>query len=289
MAAAEDRDPTGPDASFSVVRHGFDRSQVRRRVQELEDSVERAQADRLEAQAQAAELQGELEIARREITALSSRLDEFGSGTGDSARLLEVAKSQATEVTDRAQSAAEHTWAAAEQASTTLRDRYQKLLAELDEQHAEIHAAHETIMSSAKSRVEEMTNVAERRRREIDAAAERDRVRIDREFSESMTTKREALATELASAKAAAEGEVSARLKSADEEAKRRVDSVTDQVRRLATVRTELASRLRETQEVLTRSAALLEPVPEEQEVNATPTQPEEVPTQREAKRPAKR
>lgn len=269
MAAAEDRDPAAPDVSFAVVRHGFDRTAVRRHLDELTARLERAEADRHEARDQAAEYQGELEIARREIAALTERLDSFGAPEGaDGGRMLEIARSQAAEITARAKAAADGTWSAAEEASAQLRERYRTLLGELDAQQEELRASHQEIMRTAQAQAEEMTTAAERRRREIDAAAERDRVRIDREFSESMAARREALDQELAERRAAAEREIAEQLRVADEEAKRRLDTVNAQVERLSAVRSQLSERLRETQELLERGAGLLEPTDLEREVD---------------------
>lgn len=266
MGTADDRD-AADDVNFAVVRHGFDRTAVRQHVAELVQRAERAEADRREAQAQAAELQGELEIARREITALAERLDSIGTPEGaDGARLLEVAKSQAAEITARARVAAEETWSAAEQASATLRDRYRSLLDVLDEQHKELNSTHQSIMRAAQAQAEELTTVAERRRRELDAEAERDRIRIDREFSESVTAKRQALARDLEQRRAACDQEIADKLRAAEEEARRRLNSVNEQVRQLSDVRAQLSERLRETHELLERSATLLEPVELEQQ-----------------------
>jgi chromosome segregation ATPase len=281
MAVADDREPVG----FTVVRHGFDRTEVRQRVSELTEATEKATAERDEAIEQVAELQGELEIARREIAALTERLDAQ-SDEESATRILAVAKSQAAEVTSRARVAAEQTWAAAEQASATMRDRYRALLASLDEQHAELSRTHKSMMTSAKAEVERMTTEAERRRETIDKEAEQDRVRIDREFSESVTVKREALRKELDEAKAASDREVASRL-SADEEVRRRVDSVTAQVERLTSVRDQLNERLRDTKELLDLSSSLLEPVEGETTAEKDPSK---VPPQRATKRqPAKR
>jgi chromosome segregation ATPase len=293
MAVADDRDPVG----FTVVRHGFDRGQVRHRLAELTESAEKAIAERAEALEQVAELRGELEIARREIAALTERL-ETQADEESATRLLSVAKSQAAEVTARARVAAEQTWSAAEQASSELRDHYRALLATLDEQHAELTRTHHDIMASAKAQVERMTTEAERKRETIDKEAEQDRIRIDREFSESMASKREALKRELEEARSASEREVTDRLTAADEEARRRVEAVTDQVQRLTSVRDQLNERLRDTKELLDLSTSLLEPVegeaavaPEEEAPAAddTPTK-RAVPPQRNQKRqPAKR
>lgn len=288
MAVADDREPVG----FAVVRHGFDRTEVRHRMTELTTAVERAASERDEAVERVAELQGELEIARREIAALNERLD-VQSDEESATRILAVAKSQAAEVTSRARVAAEQTWAAAEHASAAMRDRYRVLLAALDDQHAELTRTHKSMMASAKSQVEQLTTEAERRREAIDKEAEQDRVRIDREFSETMAAKRDALRKEIEDTKVATDREVSERLTAADTEARRRVDSVSDQVHRLTTVRDQLTERLRDTKELLDLSSTLLEPVEGEATVAETPkdgTQPSNVPPQRAAKRqPAKR
>ncbi|HEV7646814.1 MAG TPA: hypothetical protein VGP26_01515 [Actinophytocola sp.] len=264
-------DPSVPDVSFTVARHGYERTQVRAHLRALTEHVQRADADAAEARQQVAELQGELEIARREVGALSERLDAFGRPDAEteesSARLLEVAKSQAKEMTTRARAAAEDSWAAAEKASSELRERYRKMLAELDSQHAEIHATHKSIITTTREQADELTTVAERRRRELDAAAERDRVRIDREFSESVTARRASLERELTHRRDSVMSEVDAKLRAADEEAQNRIATVKDQVKRLTEVRTELSERLRGTQELLARSVDLLKPAESEDEL----------------------
>ena len=271
-----------------MVRHGFDRGQVRQRMDELAALLERTASERDEAAAQAAELRGELEIARREVAALNDRLDNQGDEES-SARMLSVAKSQAAEVTARAKAAAEGTWAAAEKASAELRDHYRAMLRTLDEQHAEMNRTHKVMLSTAKAQAEKMTTEAERRQEAIDKNAERDRIRIDREFSESITTKREALRRELDKAKSDSEREVTGRLAAADEEARRRIDAVTTQVKKLTSVREQLSERLRETKELLDLSTSLMEPVEGESEAEELKTAEkgtQAVPPQRQ---PAKR
>jgi chromosome segregation ATPase len=269
MAVGDDRDPDG----FTVVRHGYDRTQVRQRVAELAESAEKVSTERDEAREQLAELHGELEIARREVAALTERL-EAQADEESATRLLAVAKSQAAEVTARARVAADQMWAAAEEASRSMRDRYHALLASLDEQHNELARTHKAMMASAKAQVEQMTTEAERRREAIDKDAEQDRIRIDREFSESVSTKREALNRELAEARAACEREVAERLAEATAEAQRRVESVTEHVQRLTSVRDQLSERLRDTKELLDLSTSLLEPV--EGEAATMADEPEE-------------
>ncbi len=285
MAAVDDH---APEDGFTVVRHGFDRGEVRQRVAELNAAVERLASERDEAAAQAAELRGELEIARREIAALAERLESQAGGES-AARVLAVAKSQAAEVKERAKAAAEETWAAAEKASAEVRDHYRQMLRALEEQHAELNRTHTTMLASARAQAEKMTTEAERRQEAIDKSAEHDRIRIDREFSESMAAKRDALRRELEKARADTDREVTAKLAAADEEARRRVDSVTAQVRQLSSVREQLSGRLRETKELLDMSTSLMEPVDGEADAEVPATTEKDgraVPPQRQ---PAKR
>ena len=264
-------DSSAPDVSFTVARHGYERTQVRAYIGELTERAQRAESMGAEARQQVAELEGELEIARREIGALSERLDAIGKpdpeSTESSARLLEVAKTQATEITTRAQAAADDSWAAAEKMSTELREKYRTMLAELDSQHEEIHATHQSILDAARTQAEELTTVAERRRRELDTAAERDRVRIDREFSESMNAKRASLEREITQRREECVSEVDNALSKAREDAQRRVAAVNEQIKRLTEVRSELSERLRGTQELLARSVDLLQPASGEAEL----------------------
>lgn len=275
MADAEDSHPGGPGAGFTVARHGYDRLQVNRHFQQLEATARHASAERDFAQQQAAELTAQLESARKEITALRERVDKLtkeaipvGRDESSAARVLEVAKSQATEITERAKLAAETTWAAAEQSSAALREHSQRLLAELETQAKDIHAEHVTIMESARSKAEELTSAAEKRRREIDAEAERDRIRIDREFSESMNAKREALRKEVEAARATSSTEAARRIRDAKEEAERRIAAATAEVDRLTALREQLAGQLRGSHNLLERAGDTLKPLDQERDMS---------------------
>jgi hypothetical protein len=274
MADAEDPQPGGPVAGFTVARHGYDRLQVNRHFQQLEAKARHAVAERDFAQQQAAELSTALDAARAEIATLRERVDQLSNETvvqisdeSSAARVLEVAKSQATEITERAKLAAETTWAAAEQASAELREHSQRLLTELETQAKDIHAAHVTIMESARAKVDEMTTAAEKRRREIDAAAERDRIRIDREFSESMNAKREALRKEVEATRAKSSTEATRRIRDAKDEAERRIAAATAEVDRLTALREQLTGQLRGSHQLLERAHDTLKPLDQEREM----------------------
>ncbi|GLZ39876.1 hypothetical protein [Actinokineospora sp. NBRC 105648] len=276
MASQQDRDHVG----FTVVRHGFDRAQVKQHIQDLETTATTALAQRDEAVAKAEELAGQLELARREIDALNARLDKIGTAAAASsapnapersARADVVAKAQAAEITSRAQAAADTAWSAAEEASTALRERYRRLLAELDKQHTEIHAAHKTIMDEARAKVDQMTTVAEQRQREVDERAERERQRLEQQFQQDLTSKRDHLAEEIAAAHSAAEQEADRRLRAATDEADKRIATATSHVEQLTALREQLAGRLRGTSDLLDQSAKLLQPIEAEAELDQLP------------------
>ncbi|EWC59181.1 putative cellulose-binding protein [Actinokineospora spheciospongiae] len=291
MAFQQERDA---DPGFAVVRNGFDRSQVKEYVRTAEAAAERSEAQVREARAEVAELSGQLELARREIDALTERLDKIGTAAAAAsapnageraARAVVVAKAQANEVNARAQAAAETAWTAAEEASTALRDRYRRLLADLDTQHNELHGAHKRVMDEARAKVTAMTKVADQRQKDIDDRAERERQRLEQQFQEQQAERRAALAEEIESNRAAAEREAARLVQEATDEADKRIAAATSVVERLTALREQLATRLRGTNDLLTRSVSLLEPLEAEAEFTAeTPADLADLPP---VKRPA--
>jgi chromosome segregation ATPase len=261
MVNGEDTRPAG----FTVARHGYDRVEVNRAFQQAEARAQHLAAERDYLQQQLTEHAAALDAARREIAALNAKYDKLAAETGAQtreermARALEVAKSQAGEITERAKVAAEHAWAGAEAASNALRDRFQTMLAELDQHH-------KTIMDTARTQAEELTTAAEKRRKKIDTDAERDRVRIDREFSESMNAKREALRKEVEAARAKSATEAARKLRDASDEAERRITAASAEVNRLGGVRSELEQQLRGTNQLLDRASGILTPAEQEKE-----------------------
>lgn len=276
MATQHEGDPAG----FSVVRHGFDRNQVKQYLRRLEDDALRDAAERDEARSRVAELSGELEIARREIKALSARLDQLNDADApDAERTLQTARSQAAEITARARAAAETAWAGAEEASTALRDRYRRMLADLDRQHQELHSDHKKIMDGVRQKSVEMTVAADKRRQDLDDQAEQERKRVQRQFEEDMAARRTELTRELEAERARVADESRRIVADAAAEADRRIATATSQVERLTALREQLATRLRGTSELLTRSAKLLEPLEAENEL--APDSPADLETER--------
>jgi cell division septum initiation protein DivIVA len=271
MANAEDAEP-----DFPVARHGYDRAAVREHLRRLATSAEAAVAERDRATADAKDLAAHLSAARRQVESLKKRLDEIDgpNGTNPSAehraaRMLQTAKAQADEILSRAQLAAETSWSAAEQASGALREHYQRMLADLDRKHAELHVEHTTFLRTTREQAEQLTGAAERRTREIDDGAERARRQIDEDFQQFVERQRVGLAGELESQRTASTAEAQRRVEHARAEAERRIAVATEEVRRLNELRERLAERLRGTTQLLASSAPLLEPL--EGEVTTMP------------------
>lgn len=273
MAPPHDRDPSDP-LPFAVVRHGYDRDDVRRHLQRVGEETRRAQTDRDQLREQTAELSGQLQIAQREIAALTERLEGMATEVlpksaqqEHATRAVKLAEAQAAEITDRAQAAADHTWSAAEEASAALRERYQRLLADLVCQHEELHAEHEEIMRSARTKVEEMTTVAHSRRKEIDEQGQAERERIERQFQSSIGRRREQLDAELAERRSAAEQHSEQLVRDAVRQANERIATANDELTRLGKLRTAVVERLRSTHNLIEQSAELLKPLDEEAEL----------------------
>ncbi|PPK70289.1 DivIVA domain-containing protein [Actinokineospora auranticolor] len=272
--------PDRDHAGFTVVRHGFDRAQVKHYIQRLETEAAAAAGERDEVRAKVDELAGQLQIAQREIDALTDRLGKLSTSAVASAapnaperaaRAIATAESEAGEITARAQAAAETAWADAEAVSRELRDRYRGLLADLDSQHAEAHAAHKAVITEAKAKAEVMTTAANKRQRAIDEEAERARQRTEQQFQEEMSRRRAELATEIDTARTAAETEAARLVKEATDEAAKRIATATSHIERLTALREQLAGRLRGTSDLLTQSAGLLEPLEAESELDQLP------------------
>ncbi|GLW92783.1 hypothetical protein [Actinokineospora globicatena] len=271
--------PQQDHPEFGVSRHGYDRTQVKRYLGTLADQHAATAAERDEALARAEEVDGQLQLARREIAALTERLDKIGNAAAASsapnaaeraARTIATAEAQAREITARAEAAADTAWSAAEAASVALRDRYRALMADAEKRHAELHTAHAEFMAETRTKVDDMTTAATARQRTTDDQAERDRQRLEQAFQQELATRRSDLDTEVTTARATATAEATALVQAATDEADKRIATATSQVERLTALREQLAGRLRGTSELLTQSSQLLQPLEAESELDET-------------------
>ncbi|QFZ17431.1 coiled-coil domain-containing protein [Saccharothrix syringae] len=256
---------------FDVVWRGFDPGQVRRHVAATEADLRALAVDRDEAVARAEDLTRQLENARAEIHVLRQQLDRVCRTPVDPQaldyrlrRMAELAHEQAAEITARAKAAAEHHWASAERASTRLRERYDRLVGELDERRRELEAEHREVMRQAHDRVHAMTRQAELRRRELDEQAAELREQVQADFELAMNARRAEAAADLAARRAAAEAEAARLVREAEARAAGIVAEAQRRVDELRGRRDRIAEGLRTARELLAEAEPLLDPLPEE-------------------------
>ncbi|WP_370944605.1 cell division protein DivIVA [Amycolatopsis sp. cg5] len=283
---------------YAHAWQGFDRNEVRQYLDHLEAHLRRIVTDRDAAMAQASTLSRELENARRELAKATSRIEELMKPPERledlderMQRTVQLAHARADEITTRAQSAAEKTWAESTEASTKLRDRYTKLVEALEVHADALHSEHEAALTSTRAEVKKVTLEAAQRREELDKAAETKRRKIETEFEASMAAQRAALEKHIADQSTASKNQAERRIAEATAEAKRRVDEATAEakrrvdeattsaaqttnaaarkVERLAELREKARASLREADEVLKQSEATLQPLKEESTIAA--------------------
>ncbi|MFD7659443.1 cellulose-binding protein [Actinosynnema sp. NPDC059797] len=278
---------------FDVVWRGYDPRQVRHYVASTEADLRVLAVDRDAASARAEDLARQLENARAEITVLRRQLDEVCRTPIDPLaldvrlrRMAELAHEQAAEITDRAKAAADHHWATAERAAGRLRERYDRLVGELDARRRDLEAEHREVMRQAHERVAVMTREAELRRRELDERAAALREQVQADFEVAMNARRAEALADLARLRAAAEAEAARLVREAGAraehvtaqaeahaervtaEAEAHAERVTTRAERrveeLRARREDIAESLKLAQDLLAAAAPLLDPLPEE-------------------------
>ncbi|HEX6340107.1 hypothetical protein [Umezawaea sp.] len=272
MTAVDSREELVPlRTDFDVVWRGFDPGQVMRFVQAVEADLGVLAVDRDAAVARADGLARALESARAEVRELHDRLDRLCRTPVDPATLdersrrrVELAEAEATEITTRAEAAADRTWAAADEAATRLRLRYEELVAGLDARRGEAEVEHRALMRRAREHVEATVREAARRRRELDeqAAAERERVRTD--FELAMAGRRADAARALARQEAEARARADALLREAAERSEAMITAARKRVDELRGHRDRVAAGLAEAWALLDRAESDLAPLPGE-------------------------
>jgi cell division septum initiation protein DivIVA len=236
---------------FDVVLRGYRRGQVRAYVRAVEEELRLVAADR-DANADMAEsLTVEVEQLRGQNARLARQIDEM-SRTPVSPeavqprlrRMVELAKEEAAEITARAQAAAEHSWATAEEAAGRLRARYADSLAEMDRARREMEAEHRTLLQQARVDATVMTTEADRRRTELDERAANRRARVESDFDVAMARRRTEALRELVKQKAAAQAESTRLVDDATSTANRLVHEATANAERLVGEATAEAKQL---------------------------------------------
>lgn len=274
---------------FDVVLRGYRRTQVRAYVRSVEEELRLTAADRDANADLAAALTAEVEQLRAENARLARRLDEACRTPLEAdavparlRRMVELAKEEAAEITARAQAAAEHSWAAAEDAAGRLRARYEDTLTKMDRERKEMQAEHRTLLQQARVDAAVMTTEADRRRTELDERAANRRAQVEADFEVAMARRRSDAMREIAERQQAARAEAdrllaeakkdaARRVRVATEDATNRVNTAKADVARLRDLRGRVATQLRSAEEVLVGAGPLLLPVPSESDVLEEP------------------
>lgn len=282
MGSADDGELIPSNHSFDVVRHGFDRTQVRQLVTSLEAGLRQSNADRDSARSNLSSLTDQLTTAQKEIQQLRERVNELctpaqvSEDVHDRLRVMvDVTKAEAAEIAARAQSVAEQTWTSTKDAAAALRQRYDTLLAELESQETELRTAHAAAMEHAAAEVKRIAEETQRRRVQLGEQAETEYQRIEREFTESMTLRRASLDSEIAERQEASIAEADRVLRQATDEANRKSDWADGKIRQLQSLRDSVSERLQQTSRLLAESSALLEPDGSELEILADDSTPD--------------
>lgn len=293
MARPEDRELVPLKPGFDVVWHGFDRAQVKQYLDDLDAETKLLAADRDAALSQVADLTEQLTASHARAQQLNKQVNglaELPKNADDlddrCRRMVQLAQHQAAEITARAQAAASHTWASAEDAAAKLRGSYEKLLTDLDKQRQEMRDQHAALVKQSRISVTDMTTAATKQRQEQDAQAESRRVQIEQEFERGMAAKRQALAKEIEQQRAASRAEAERRVREATEEAERRVREATEraerklrettdechrrvadanrQVQDLRTLRGRITQQLHTAHKLMKDATPMLDPIDEE-------------------------
>ncbi|MCE6996033.1 hypothetical protein LZG04_14650 [Saccharothrix sp. S26] len=265
MVVAVDGDLVPLRADFDVVWRGYDRGQVRHYVEGVEGELRVLAVDRDAAEARADDLARQLETARAEIRVLREHIDRISRTPIDPAalterlrRMAELAHEEADEIAERARAVAESHWATAERVAARVRERSERLVAELDAQRRQAEAEHRALMREAGEKLLAATREAEQRRRELDerAAALREEVRVD--FELAMNARRTESLEAIAAEEAAARARADRLVRDAEEHARRIVARARDRVDELRDRRDRIAAGLRGARELLAEADPLL-------------------------------
>lgn len=256
---------------FDVVLRGYDRKQVRRFVRDTEAETRLLAADRDAAVARVEELAQQLEQLRSDNDQLRAKLDrvcrtpiEPDALTERLRRMLELVRDEATEITARAQAAAEETWASAERSGARLRERYERMISELDVRREEMESEHRELVERTRAEVDAMTNQAEQRHRDLEEQAALRRQQVESDFEIAMAARRAEAMRTLAERRANAEAEAERLVAEAREQARRALAEARREIDALRQVRDRIAAQLAGAGQFLAETLPLLQPGPGE-------------------------
>jgi cell division septum initiation protein DivIVA len=256
---------------FDMVWRGYDRGQVKEFVRQTEAEAHLVAADRDAAVTRVEELARQLEELRSDNHRLRAKLDrvcrtpiEPDALTERLRRMLELARDEAAEITARAQAASEEIWASAEEAGARLRERYERLIAELDVRRREMETEHHELISRTRAEVDAMTSQAEQRRRQLDEQAALRRQEVESDFEIAMAARRGEAMRTMAERRTTAETEAQRMLDEAGAQARHMIAEARWEVAALREVRDRITAQLDDTSHLLAEALPRLRPQPGE-------------------------
>jgi DivIVA domain-containing protein len=279
-------------STFDTVRRGYDRAQVDEHLDRLDADLRILTADRDAAVARAAELAKQVENQRiqlinneRDMARLAAAPPSMEDMGDRLQRMLRLAQDEAAEIRARAETEASELMVRAEADGGVLRDRYQKLLAELDSRRAAMENEHRSLMERSKAEANKIVSEATERSRQAEAEATARREQVEEDFDIAMSARRTEAMRALAEQEATSKAEAERRVASATEEANRRLREATEastrmvakaeaEVDRLHTLRARVSLQLRQVRSVLAEAIEAVEPRPDEQPPDAASTPP---------------
>jgi DivIVA domain-containing protein len=268
MTALDSRgDMVTQQTGFDVTWRGYDQAQVQQYVQNVEKELQRRAA----AASHAETLARRLHALHSENNDLRAKIDQICRSPIEpdalqerSRRMIQLTRDEAAEITARARAAAEETGAIAEEAANRLRERHERLLAELDTRREEMENEHRDLMLQARAQVETMTKRAEEHRQQLDQEAARQRRQAETQFEKALDFRRSEAARIIAERDATSRAHTETLVRDATEKAQRLMADAERQVDVLHDARTRVSTELRSCRKLLADALPLLNPLPDE-------------------------
>ncbi|WP_436501922.1 chromosome segregation protein [Actinokineospora sp. HUAS TT18] len=261
MGLGEERDLVPLGAGFDITKRGYSRAQVEEHLERLDAELQLLHADRNAAVSQAADLAKQLERGRSEIDDLRGQVERLSlppttlEGLSERLqRMLRLAQDEATETRARAEAEAGHIRSRAEAESLILKQRYEKLISDLDKRRAEMEAEHAGVVEQARKDAEQTVATARTEAARLEAESEQRRTTVEEDFEMAMASRRTESMRALAEQEATSKSEAERRVREATEEAnRRRHDAMTESTARLQEATAEAHRRVREATEEANR------------------------------------
>lgn len=249
MGLGSERDLVPLGAGFDIVKRGYSRTQVEEHLERLDSDLRLIAADRDAAMSQAADIARQMERARSEIDELKGQVNRLSlppstlEGLSERLqRMLKLAQEEASDTKARAEADAVQIRARAEIEGTALRNRYEKLIAEVDGRRVELETEHRELVEKAQAEFAAKIKQAEDDRLKADAEAEARRKQVEEDFEIAMAARRTAAMKGLAAQEATSKAEAERRVREATEEATRLHTQVNDEA---VTLRAQVAEEQR--------------------------------------------